>query len=168
MAITPIGGQVTAPSTALSGPSSQSKFWDYMSLGTSAVGPALTESLIYAGNTKGATISAAATNATFGGASTMAGGTPGYMMNPYATGGQVVPGSSTGYVTTPGGTPGYATDPSGTGNLEGLIADNARAQSYFIGIQQTLGMQSNTFTAMTNIIQTKHQGERSAIQNLRN
>lgn len=161
MSITPIGGQVTAPAVQVANNSGSGKFWDYLALGTAAVGPAVTESMLYAGNTRAATISAAATNATFGGASIAAGGTPSYMMNPYMNP-TAVPGGSPSYQMTPTGAG------SDTGNLQQMIADSAASQSQFIILQKQIGDQANQYTAMSNILQTKQQGERSAIQNFRN
>lgn len=134
---------------------------DTFALLSAAAGNTVAESLAYAGNTTGAAITAAATNATYSGFLAAGGSgvaaTPSALAvggNNYATGGV---GASMNMSTTGG----VASD------VENILAETATSQAYLIGIQAQLGQQQSTFTAISNALNVKYSMERSAIQNFR-
>ncbi|OVE81485.1 hypothetical protein BVY03_03620 [bacterium K02(2017)] len=166
--ITPIGSDKNADNGINYRKSSTGvgKFSDTMALVSSAVGNTVTESLAYSGNTTGAAISAASTNATYSGLLAAGGSSVPTVNSGFTGGAQYLSGGQAAYQTTPG-VAGGAGGANVSQDVEGILAETATSQAYLIGIQAQLGQQQSTFTAISNALNVKYSMERSAIQNFR-
>lgn len=153
MSLTPISADYSAnyPTTS----TSSGNFFDYLNLGLEALGPAALESVAYGSGTTSAAygISSAAINGLFASSSS------------YASGSY---GGGLSYLSSASSLSPYAMSySSSASDLESMLQESAISQAYLIGIQSQLGMQQTTFTSVSNALNMKHQGERSAIQNFK-
>ncbi len=107
-------------------------------------------------------ITAAAVNATYGGASLMTSSNRSY--SPYSTGGLGYGSMGSYYsgganLTTSSGT--TATD------VESMLSESAMSQAYLIGLQAQMGNQSVQTNAISNTLNMKNMMELSVIRNMK-
>ncbi|MBF0106320.1 MAG: hypothetical protein HQM16_13460 [Deltaproteobacteria bacterium] len=144
---------------------------DTFALFASATGNTVAQSLAYSGDTTGAAISAAATNATYSGFLAAGGSTvPTYGAGMGMTGAGNYASGGVGPQYLVPGEPSMGDPMSGNpvaSDVESILADSALSQAYLIGIQAQLGQQQSTFTALSNAMNVKFGMERSAIQNFK-
>jgi len=65
--------------------------------------------------------------------------------------------------TTSGGLP----VSSGSGSMEGVLAQNADQNLYYLQLQERISQESRNFTALSNVLKARHETVKNAITNIR-
>jgi hypothetical protein len=63
-------------------------------------------------------------------------------------------------------TPGTS-DASGSGGIEQMLSQNADQNMYFLELQERMSAESRTYSAMSNVLKTRHDTMKNAIGNIR-
>jgi len=73
--------------------------------------------------------------------------------------------------TNAGASSGGSAAPSGSGTapggIEGVLADNADQNLYYLQLQERISQENRTFTAVSNVLKARHETVKNAISNIR-
>jgi hypothetical protein len=58
-------------------------------------------------------------------------------------------------------------DASGSGGIEQMLSQNADQNMYFLELQERMSAESRTYSAMSNVLKTRHDTMKNAISNIR-